>query len=1030
MKNLNWKGVPGLVTRELQQLNNDPSELETLFEQLYVPAEDFHEGYPLERVDFEGGAYSVYNWELFFHAPLLIATRLSQERKFQEAQNWFHLIFNPTTNDAGDAPQRYWITRPFFENSNPEKEHIVAVLRALHSSDSSEREKVKSQIEQWRDNPFKPHLIARLRITAYQKTVVMKYIDNLVQWGDALFRRDTIESINEATQLFVLAYRLLGRRPQEIPRRIKKGSGRTYAELQPELDEFSNALVEFENEFPFTTDDSGSSETGATTSDGLGRYTDFYFCIPGNEKLLGYWDTVEDRLFKIRHCLNIEGIARPLPLFEPPIDPALLVRATAMGLDISSVLSDISAPLPPYRFQALVQKAVELCQELKSSGGALLAALEKKDAEELAVLRTGQELALLKAAREVRRGQLQETEAAIEALRKTRDVVEARRRFYENTLSAGLNFHEKDQLDRLKAANDKQGEALNFELTAQGTSQIPNATAGASGWSSPVVTAQFGGSNISSANAAYARYLSGQASDETYFATKSSIMGGHKRREEDWRHQKSLAEKELIQIDKQIVAAEIRRAVAEIELLNHDKQIENSEAVNEFMREKYTNQELYGWMAGQISSVFHETYKLAYDLAKRAERAYRFERGLTASNFIQFGHWDSARKGFLSGERLALDLKRMEAAYMDQNRREYEITTQVSLAALDPEALLALKEIGRCRFKLPEALYDLEYPGHYMRRIRSVNLTIPCVIGPYTGVHATLTLLSSTIRADPNSQRPYESDNEGEDPRFIRNFGALQSIATSHAQNDNGMFELNFKDERYLPFEGAGTDSQWQLDMLKATNAFDLNTVTDVILKISYTAREGGEVLRQKALERANLPKPEPQFPSSATSGMKLPMQTNSVTLLSVKHEFSNQWHKFLNPLDTETTHTLALDLMPAYFPFRFRNSKNKINRVDVFLKLKEGVTYEDGNDLKLTWQGKDTILKVESPLNLPHGIPLENGDETLGAWTVTITEANLKAAHPDLWKKVTINGQERCRLDPDAIEDLLLLVRYTVPEG
>ena len=59
-----------------------------------------------------------------------------------------------------------------------------------------------------------------------------------------------------------------------------------------------------------------------------------YFCVPENDKLLGYWDTVGDRLFKIRHCMNIEGQVRQLPLFEPPIDPALLVRARAAGLSI------------------------------------------------------------------------------------------------------------------------------------------------------------------------------------------------------------------------------------------------------------------------------------------------------------------------------------------------------------------------------------------------------------------------------------------------------------------------------------------------------------------------------------------------------------------------------------------------------------------------------------------------------------------------------------------------------------------------
>ena len=60
---------------------------------------------------------------------------------------------------------------------------------------------------------------ARLRLIAYQKNVVMKYLDNLIAWGDTLFGRDTIESINEAALLYLLAYEILGDRPQKVPHR-------------------------------------------------------------------------------------------------------------------------------------------------------------------------------------------------------------------------------------------------------------------------------------------------------------------------------------------------------------------------------------------------------------------------------------------------------------------------------------------------------------------------------------------------------------------------------------------------------------------------------------------------------------------------------------------------------------------------------------------------------------------------------------------------------------------------------------------
>ena len=140
------------------------------------------------------------------------------------------------------------------------------------------------------------------------------------------------------------------------------------------------------------------------------------------------------------------------------------------------------------------------------------------------------------------------------------------------------------------------------------------------------------------------------------------------------------------------------------------------------------------------------TVPAALPVAKRAERTFRHELGLRDSSFIQFGYWDSLKKGLLSGERLHHDLKRMDVAYLDQNKREYEITKHISLNVIDPISLINLKETGACVLTLPEALFDLDYPGHYMRRLKTVSLTIPCVTGPYAGVNCTLTQLNSSIR--------------------------------------------------------------------------------------------------------------------------------------------------------------------------------------------------------------------------------------------------------------------------------------------
>jgi len=151
--------------------------------------------------------------------------------------------------------------------------------------------------------------------------------------------------------------------------------------------------------------------------------------------------------------------------------------------------------------------------------------------------------------------------------------------------------------------------------------------------------------------------------------------------------------------DRMIPVAEIpmhtpEEAVAELELRNHKSQIENTKQVDDFMHEKFTNKQLYRWMSAQIADVYFRTYQLALDQAKRAERAYQHELGINAgtTSIVQSGYWDNLRKGLLAGEQLHLDLKRLESTYLEQNKREFEITKHLSLLQLDPMAFVVLTD--------------------------------------------------------------------------------------------------------------------------------------------------------------------------------------------------------------------------------------------------------------------------------------------------------------------------------------------------
>ena len=150
--------------------------------------------------------------------------------------------------------------------------------------------------------------------------------------------------------------------------------------------------------------------------------------------MLGYWDTVADRLFKIRHCMNIEGIVRPLALFDPPIDPGMLVKAAAAGIDISTIVNGLNQPIGPVRCLILIQKALELCGEVRGLGSALLAALEKGDGEHLALLRQGHEIQLQKMAQEVRFLQWKSAQEATNSLLTSRATALERLHYYQRLL--------------------------------------------------------------------------------------------------------------------------------------------------------------------------------------------------------------------------------------------------------------------------------------------------------------------------------------------------------------------------------------------------------------------------------------------------------------------------------------------------------------------------------------------------------------------------------------------------------------------
>ncbi|MEK7397543.1 MAG: hypothetical protein AAB116_11475 [Candidatus Poribacteria bacterium] len=950
----------------------------------------------------------------------------------------------------------------------------------------------------------------------------MKYIDNIIDWGDHLFAQDTRESINEAEMLYQLADDILGKHPVKMGEcETTDENDLTYERIGPQIDQKSEFLITLENyhltaknKRKFTSEpiatsmityamlgnvnntetlESSTAAAGIATtmnlSDGvkMGSFenagaiaknggiakefnsardykvksypvspefkpfgtdgkpfgTDgkpftlgdnrvppkfpdklnvhpyselkeeilrrhpaidyvkqiiptfelanptartMVFCVPSNTVLLEYWDRVEDRLFKIRHCMNISGVRRSLALFQPRIDPMMLVRARAAGLSLEDITEMLAGArkTPNYRFSYLIEKAKQFTQTVQSFGSALLSALEKKDSEELTLLRSVHERNILRMTTDIKKKQLQESQYQYQAMEETLANVQNRIDYYNGLVGDGLTGWEVTQQASLHTSTDFKRLEVVPRILAGIFYLIPQIGS--------FFALKFGGKEMGDSSHALAEWFSSMASIENAISASAGLEATFQRREQEWKQQLKLAQQELKQIDKQVRAAEIRSLIAEKDLEIHEKNIEHADELDDFYKNKFTNLGLYNYLSSTLNRLYREAYNVAYDMAKMAERAYQFEQDESAF-FIANDNWQFDRAGLLAGERLLLQLQKMEQAYIENNVRTPEITQSFSLALLNASQLVQLRQTGSCVIKIPEIAFDMVYPGQYKRLIKSVRLTIPCVVGPYTNVSAKLTLTKGEVKkADPAVADPAELE---ELP-----VGENTSISTSSASNDTGMFEFSFRDERYLPFEGSGAISEWRLELPSKIRSFNYDTISDVILHISYTAREGNREFVEDKLAKAIT---------------DYAMANGLFRLFSLKHEFPNAFHQLLNPA-AGATQTTEFLVEKSHFPYPLADFETwNIAKTKIYLKPKKGLSLDipatmkiNGTEAEVTWSSGDDIKMPDATSNKDtiRGGAVELSGNPIETWTINAGN----------------NG-----LDKDVLDDILILVKYSI---
>lgn len=784
-------------------------------------------------LDFSG-ANGLYFWEIFFHAPHLIATRLQQEFDYRAAQQWIELLFNPQMRVAPLFPPPsqtewlpYWTCRPLGLPDNPAVE-----LEGLTNPDA----------------------IARGAPSHYRKAIFMLYLNNLIAWGDMLYRQVTRDTLNEAKLLYVRALSLLG----------PLTKGRSISRWEPVT--LDDAAAEGEGTFA-ALESLGESLTGLVPLQSeqapWQRLLDqTIFRLPVNSQLLDLWDTLDQRLHNLRHNLTLDGKPMHLALYEVPANPLDLLRAQLNGSSLSQRRLGSLSIVPPYRFRAMLPRAQNAVETLIRFSQQVLNHLEAKGRAEQEELQQGHVLEdLASFAEKLQQSAIDEAAKGLEVLQANRQGVYARKRYYDEQISRDVSAQEKS--------------AHTARLVALGTSIVAKGM-GAAGHLANLAPNLFGGATggMVYGGAAFAASEGYESAAAVSLELAQQLLTSdmQTRRREEWQNQARQAELELATLDEQINAQKVALASTQTSFAQATRSREQAEALYAFIKGRATNIGLYQWLLSQMSTLYFQAYDAVLSLCLSTEACWQYEIGDRDTRFISASAWVDNRFGLTAGESLKLGLMQMESAFLSRHERRLEITKTLSLKALlkdyDPNAGLApdaatgwdavldtLRSRGEIDFQLKSSTFDADYPGHYLRQLVRLSVSLPVVLKPYQDVHATLSQQTSTYLLKPQignvkylyqqaGELPEGGDDDVRQDQLVTNPRANQQIGLSTGVDDHGMFQLDFGDERYFPFEGTGAISRWTLSFPHHETEDQqamLDTLTDVILHIRYLAVDGGK---------------------------------------------------------------------------------------------------------------------------------------------------------------------------------------------
>jgi hypothetical protein len=615
------------------------------------------------------------------------------------------------------------------------------------------------------------------------------------------------------------------------------------------------------------------------------------------------------------------------------------------GARVGSTDEDSTLP-SQYRSGVLIERAKNLVGTAQQLESAFLTAIEQRDNDAYTDLQAGRDLAVARAMVGEEDLKVAAAGTQVELAREALQKAQFASGHYAGLVSGGLNQSERNQLFDLSVARDLA--AAGGLLSGIGTGNVFGAVGGA---------------------------LSGLSQAASLQASSDGLEANYERRAQEWQFQESLAARDVQSGNTGVELATKQQEIAGVDREVAGIQLSHAEATANFLATKFTNTELFEWMSGVLNQVYRYFLQQATAMAVLAQAQLAFERQEPNRGLIQNDYWQGPpdqltgaadttdRRGLTGSARLLQDITRLDQYAFETERRKLHLVQTVALSELVGSELQQFRETGVLTFATPQELFDREFPGHYLRLIKRVSVSVIALVPPVRGIRATLS--ASGVSRAVVARGPFATATLRRDPESIAFTSPLKATGLFDAEPDAGLL---------LPFEGMGVDAVWRLELPRAANPFDFRTIADVLLTIEYTTLDSAEHRR------------------GVISGLDRTVSGDRT--FSLRDQFVDTWFDLSNPdtVDAAQRMRAHVPLTPEDFPAQL--SDLSLRQLTAFVLREDGFTSEitisavrrtatGGQAAVVTDAGPVTTIDGVVGTRRPGGAPWQafTGGSPIGDW-------------------------------------------------